>query len=126
LFRINKGYLDLAKDVNDQVPQEERRIPFENLVYIGDGPTDVPCFAVMSDNGGRTVAVYDPTKPSSFELGMQLRKAHRVDELAEADYREGSHLRRILRYMINEIAEQILQKQQRQIGERVIPAPRHG
>lgn len=126
LFRINKGYLDLAKDVNDQVPQEERRIPFENLVYIGDGPTDVPCFAVMSDNGGRTVAVYDPTKPSSFESGMQLRKAHRVDELAEADYREGSHLRRVLRYMINGIAEQILQKQQRQIGDRVIPAPRHG
>jgi hypothetical protein len=126
LFRINKGYLDLGKDVNDQVPKEERRIPFENLVYIGDGPTDVPCFAVMSENGGRTVAVYDPVKPSSFESGMQLRKAHRVDELAEADYREGSHLRRVLGYMIREIADQILYKEQRQIGERVIPAPRHG
>ena len=125
LFRINKGYLDLHKDVNDHVPREERRIPFANMVYVGDGPTDVPCFAVMSDNGGRTLAVYDPANHGSFESGMQLRKARRVDELAEADYRRGSHLRRVLEYMVREIADEVCRSLTRQAADRVIPAPRY-
>ena len=125
LFRINKGYLDLHKDVNDHMPREERRIPFANMVYIGDGPTDVPCFAVMSDNGGRTLAVYDADKPRSFQAGMQLRKAQRVDELAEADYRRGSHLRRVLEYMVREIADEVCRSLTRQTADRVIPAPRY-
>ena len=125
LFRINKGYLDLHKDVNDHMPREERRIPFANMVYVGDGPTDVPCFAVMSDSGGRTLAVYDSDKPGSFEMGMQLRKAQRVDELAEADYRRGSHLRRVLEYMVREIADEVCRSLTRQAADRVIPAPRY-
>ena len=82
LFRVNKGYLDLRKDVNDHMPHEEHRIPFANMVYIGDGPTDVPCFAVMTQMEGHTLAVYDPEEPLSFEKCMNLRRANRVEEIA--------------------------------------------
>ncbi|MQF82747.1 haloacid dehalogenase-like hydrolase [SAR202 cluster bacterium AD-802-E10_MRT_200m] len=124
LFRINKGYLDLGSDINDHMPKEERRIPFPNMIYIGDGPTDVPCFSVMSESGGRTLAVYDPNNPNSFTIGMQLRKAHRVEELAEADFREGSHLRRILDFMVQEIAARICQDHDELHESKVISAPR--
>jgi len=124
LFRINKGYLDLHTDVNDHMPKEERRIPFPNMIYIGDGPTDIPCFAIMSDSGGRTLAVYDPTNLSSFNSGMQLRKAERVEELAEANYQNGSHLRRLLEYMVREIADRICEEQRRLREAKVIAAPR--
>lgn len=125
LFRINKGYLDLHKDVNDRISEEDRRIPFENMIYIGDGPTDVPCFAIMSEYGGKSLAVYNPANPNSFDAAMQLHKAKRVGQIAEADYRSGSQLRRTLEYMIREIGQRIEETQQRNAEARIIPAPRH-
>jgi hypothetical protein len=125
LFRINKGYLDLRDDVNDHLPEEDRRIPFRNMIYIGDGPTDVPCFAVMSQQDGRTLAVYDRDDPASFEKCMQLRKASRVEEIAEADYQRNTHLWRLLSYMVREIAERIVREQREQRERAVIPAPTH-
>ena len=127
LFRINKGppYLDLNKDVNDHVPDDEKRIPFWNMIYIGDGPTDVPCFAVVTKEGGVALAVYDPGNEESFEKGMQLSKANRVHELEEADYRATSQLRRKLEYKVREIASRICQEQQRQREASVIRAPQH-
>jgi len=125
LFRINKGYLDLGKDVNDRIANEERRIPFANMIYIGDGPTDVPCFVVMSEYGGRTLAVYNPDNPDSFEVAMQLHRAKRVEQFAEADYRRGSQLRRVLEHMVVEIASKICHEEDRERGANIIPAPRH-
>ena len=124
LFRITKGpeYVDLSHDVNDHMPEEERRIPFCNMIYIGDGPTDVPCFAVVSNRGGLAMAVYNPDYRKSFETCMTLRAADRVREIAEADYREGTHLRRIVEYYLRRMADRIVAEQEEMHQRSVIEA----
>ncbi len=123
LFRVNKGYLDLRKDVNDHVPHEEHRIPFANMVYIGDGPTDVPCFAVMTQMEGHTLAVYDPDDQHSFEKCMNLRRANRVEEIAPANYQRGTHLWKLLEYRILDIADAIVERRKGNAEASIIPAP---
>ena len=126
LFRVNKGLLDLDQDVNDHMPEEVRRVPFTHMVYVGDGPTDVPCFTLMKKNGGFAIAVYNPDDQSrrSFEKCYQLaRHADRVHFMAPADYRPGSHLRLILEEHIIEIADRILEGQRQSIEGTRVPAP---
>ena len=64
LFRINKGVSDLSDNVtlNKYVPEDERRIPFRNMIYVGDGLTDVPCMKLVKTNGGKSIAVYPKGK----------------------------------------------------------------
>jgi hypothetical protein len=90
LFRINKGVEDLGDSINQHMPEAKRPIPFANMVYFGDGDTDVPSMAVMRKNGGHAVAVYPPGKPK--KKCVELFKAGRCDFFAPADYRRGSDL----------------------------------
>lgn len=90
LFRINKGVLDVTdhKSLNKYTPEEKRRIPFGNMIYIGDGFTDVPCMKLVKVNGGHSVAVYSSEKETANEIMTQGR----VDFIAPADYRENGKL----------------------------------
>jgi hypothetical protein len=128
LFRINKGLLDMAQDVNDHMPAEIRPIPFAHMVYVGDGPTDVPCFTVMRKNGGQAIAVYNPDDParSSFKKCYQLAAhADRVKHIAPCDYRGGSHLRLLLEQMIEEVANQIVETRRHDAESGTVRAPKH-
>jgi len=90
LFRINKGVEDLGESINDHMPEALRPIPFANMIYFGDGDTDVPSMTVMRKNGGHALAVHPADRHR--EKCVALFKAGRVDFFAEADYRRGSEL----------------------------------
>mgnify|MGYP000986076981 FL=1 len=90
LFRINKGVENLGESINHHMPEAQRPIPFSNMIYFGDGDTDVPSMAVMRKNGGYAVAVHPPGKNRG--KCVDLFKAGRCDFFAPADYRRGSDL----------------------------------
>ena len=128
LFRVNKGLLNLDQDVNDHMPEEVRPVPFTHMVYVGDGPTDVPCFTLMKKNGGFAVAVYNPNPDDqsrqSFQKCYQLaRHANRVHFMAPADYRAKSHLRLILEQHITEMADRIVEGHRQRVEGTRVPAP---
>lgn len=106
LFRINKGKEDLAQSVNEHMPHVERPIPFSNMIYFGDGETDVPSMAVTREQGGHAIAVHQPHRGKAKCQG--LLAANRIDFYAPADYRKGRELWRktslILDKMIASIA----------------------
>ncbi len=99
IFRINKGVLTIdsksAAELNRFTPEDQRRVPFRNMIYIGDGLTDVPSMKVVKTNGGQSIAVYDPEKGKA--AAAELLSADRVNFIAPADYREGGQLETVVR-----------------------------
>lgn len=98
VYRINKGVLDISNDtdLNRSMPDDSKRIPFENMIYIGDGLSDVPCMKMMKSYGGKAIAVYQQLDEKVKEL---LRK-DRVDFIYPADYSENSGLDKTVKDII--------------------------
>lgn len=90
VYRINKGILDVSNDndLNRSMPDDSKRVPFCNMIYIGDGLSDVPCMKMMKAYGGYSIAVYQ-NKDSKVE---DLLKKDRVDFIYPADYSENTGL----------------------------------
>lgn len=105
LFRINKGVLTIdsrsAEKLNRFTPEDERRVPFRNMIYIGDGLTDVPCMKLVKTNGGQSIAVFDQEKGK--DAAEALKKAGRVNFVAAADYGPGSDMETIVQAIIRKI-----------------------
>lgn len=91
VYRINKGVLDISNnvDVNASRPDDDRRVYFNNMIYIGDGLTDVPCMKLVKQTGGHSIALYQNGQKDKVQ---PLLKHERVDWIFEADYRKGQAL----------------------------------
>lgn len=105
LFKINKGIFSISDSVkiNESVPEEEKRVSFANMVYFGDGETDVPCMKLIKQLGGTSVAVYDPENEKKREIAQRLMKQERVNYLCPADYMEGGKLDTLVKAIISKI-----------------------
>ena len=125
VYRINKGVLDIAndKDLNASMPDDSKRIPFTNMIYVGDGLSDVPCMKMMRAYGGQAVAVYQKSNRAGVE---ELLRSGRVDFIFPADYSEGSILdttmKNIVRKMaITDLLHEEQQLQLRSLGRAELP-----
>jgi phosphoserine phosphatase len=107
LFRINKGIEAVTESINEHMPEDERPIPFQNMVYVGDGMTDVPSMALTKKSGGHTVAVYDPRGGKGRATCVKLLEAGRADFIAEADFRAGSRLTKRVQLLLDAIVADI-------------------
>ncbi|MFH0919552.1 MAG: HAD family hydrolase [Fibrobacterota bacterium] len=112
LFRINKGREELDESINEYMPEEERPIPFYNIVYIGDGMTDVPCMTVTKKSGGHAVAVHRKGGHKAFNVCKELLKAERIDYFAPADYGAGKILEKRVRLLLDLKVARINHKQE--------------
>ncbi|MSS90881.1 haloacid dehalogenase-like hydrolase [Eisenbergiella tayi] len=126
IFEINKGVNKFEYiDVNSRMDKDDRRVPFENMVYIADGPSDVPVFSLLQQYGGKTFAVYPKGNIEAFNQVDGLRRDGRIDMFAEADYSEGTMAYMWLTQSVLDIADRIYNSHDEQLKSRVKTPPRH-
>lgn len=105
LFRIEKGILDINDPgVNDSFAPDEMRVPFRNMVYIGDSDTDVPCMKLVNVNGGYSIGVYNADTKDKTKVYKMMRE-NRIKYYAPADYSEGKELDTLLKAIIDRTAK---------------------
>lgn len=126
LFEINKGVRQReGVEVNTKIDKNNRRVHFENMIYIADGPSDVPAFSVVNKNGGATFAIYPKENKGAFSQVEQLRKDGRINMYAEADYSEGTTAYMWLTNKIEEFAINIRNKEKAKIENAISSVPKH-
>lgn len=116
IYRISKGTLDVTDDYNLNRQQDEslRRIAYHNMIYIGDGLTDIPCMKLVMERGGKSIALYPK---DNREHVKPLVEDARINYVCEADYTPDSPLEKIVKLMIEKMA--ILEKLQKQEREQL-------
>ena len=121
LFEINKGVH--SKDgregvnANTKIPEEFRRVHFINMMYVADGPSDIPAFSVVNKNGGATFAIYPKGDKRALKQVEQMRIEGRINMYAEADYTEGTTAYMWICNKITEFAEKIREEEKRKIAK---------
>lgn len=118
VYRINKGVLDIANDIdlNRSMPDDSKRVPFTNMIYIGDGLSDVPCMKMMKAYGGCAIAVYQESNKAKVE---ELLRGDRVDFIFPADYTKSGRLDKTVHNLIKKMAisEELTKENARQLRE---------
>lgn len=105
LFKINKG-IDSVRDdkkINEYVPKDQRPIPFERMIYFGDGDTDIPCMRMVKQEGGYSVAVYNPEDKQKRLNAEKLIKEERVNFVCEADYRKEKNIFNVVKTVLEKM-----------------------
>lgn len=120
IFEINKGVnVESQLDVNARMDPDERRVPIPNMIYIADGPSDVPVFSVVGGAGGRTLGVW--TDPANFDNVKRLEDDGRVNSIAKADFSEGEAADMWLSQSLRDIANRICDTRDRRIASITAP-----
>ena len=126
IFEINKGSNRNNKiDVNSFIPHEDRRIPIDQMIYVADGPSDVPVFTVVKQMGGKTYAVYNPENEKEFEQTCDLVERSRVHNNGPADYRKSSPTSIWMKQKTVEILRGMVKKRSDQLTQRTGDPPKH-
>ena len=126
IFEINKGIGKIdGIEVNSKIPEENRRVHFENMIYIADGPSDIPAFSVVKKNGGATFAIYPKGDLKAMRQVEQMREDGRVDMYAEADYSESTTACMWITNRIQKIADRIRDTEKQKIMSSASGVPHH-
>lgn len=105
IFKINKGIFSArdTKEVNESMAEDKKRIPFTQMIYVGDGETDVPCMKIVSMFGGHSIAVYNPDKPEKQVVAEKLLRQGRVNFITPANYCHYSRIFKVVCSIIDKI-----------------------
>lgn len=125
IFEINKGSNKFKIDVNSKIDRDKRRVPFTNMIYIADGPSDIPVFSILKQYGGKTFAIYPKGNPKAFNQVNDLIRDGRIDMYAEADYQRGTTAYMWLSENVKQMAEQIYNSNLKQIIDSAGKVPVH-
>lgn len=107
IFRIKKQLLDDlwdGKDINDVV-DEDRKVPYANMIYFGDGETDIPCMKLLKDKGGNSICVYKPNEENAKKTAQKIYDEKRVNYVLPADYSANSQIDETIKKIIDGIAK---------------------
>lgn len=125
LFEINKGVNKNPElDVNSRMSEDQRRVPMKNMIYIADGPSDVPAFSILNAAGGRTLGVYTLEPNDNYTKVKQLQDQGRIQGMAEADYRPGKPAYLWLMDSVDQIGHEIVEAR-RQAFDAIEHPPGH-
>ena len=126
LFEINKGIGKVPDiDVNSQIEKSMRRVQFEHMIYIADGPSDIPAFSVVKQNGGLTFAIYPKGDYRAMQQVDQMRASGRVDMYGEADYSPDTTAYMWITDKIRQIGKKILTDEKAKISASASDVPKH-
>lgn len=105
IFKINKGVESVydSQLVNQFIAEEERAVPFKNMIYLGDGTTDIPCMRLVKQQGGHSIAVYNPSSDNDREYSERLVRDARVSYVCPADYSEGKDIETLVKTIIDKM-----------------------
>jgi hypothetical protein len=117
LFEINKGVnVAPSVDVNARMSESQRRVPLRNMIYIADGPSDVPMFSILNSAGGKTLGVYNLEPRNNHKQVKQLQEQGRIQGMAEADYRPGKAAHLWLMDSLDQIALEIVENRRQALA----------
>ena len=126
IFEINKGgNKNPSIDVNAQIDENDRRVPINRMLYIADGPSDIPCFSVVKNNGGKTFAVFQPENDAEFAQNDSLLHAGRIHSYGPADYRNNSTTHKWLSMHVRKICDSIVNECENELSKSIQVPPVH-